>query len=136
MQSGQNPREVWQELPEHARETLRDRDIHFLIVDAFGVACRHAAFPDLQARMMGVVFIDALCAHDESIRQGTSGEDLLEKIQQQVNKKFGAKGPEVVRSNMLVLKEGMESTQEVDYQLPGNSSAVPKRISCVRQSSI
>ncbi len=55
--------------------------------------------------MMGVVFIGALCAHDERIRQGTSGEYLLEKIQQQVNKKFGAKGPEVVRSNMLVLKE-------------------------------
>ena len=85
---------------------------------------------------MGVVFIGALCAHDERIRQGTSGKDLLEKIQQQVNKKIGAKGPEVVRSNMLVLKERMESTQEVDYQLPGNSSAVPKRISCVRQSSM
>ena len=103
MQSGQNLREVWQELSEHARETLRERNIHFLIVDAFGVAHRHAPSPDLQVRMMGVVFIGALCAHDERIRQGTSGEDLLEKIQKQVNKKFGAKRPEVVRSNMLVL---------------------------------
>ena len=125
MQSGQNPREVWQELPEHARETLRERNIHFLIVDAFGVARRHAPSPDLQVRMMGVVFIGALCAHDERIRQGTSGEDLLEKIQQQVNKKFGAKGPEVVRSNMLVLKEGMESTQEVDYRLPEFTEIIP-----------
>ena len=35
-----------------------------------------------------------------------------------MNKKFGAKGPEVVRSNMPVFKEGMESTQEVNYRLP------------------
>ncbi len=76
---------------------------------------------------MGVVFIGALCAHDERIRQGTSGEDLLEKIQQQVNKKFGANGPEVVRSNMFVIKEGMESTQEVDYRLPEFTEIIPSQ---------
>ena len=45
------------------------------------------------------------------VEGGTSGEDLLEIIQQQVNKKFGAKGPEVVRSNMLVLerRDGIHS---------------------------
>ena len=80
MQSGQNPREVWQELPEHARETLRERNIHFLIVDAFGVARRHAPSPDLQVRMMGVVFIGALCAHDERIRQGTSVKTFWRKF--------------------------------------------------------
>ncbi|SVC36611.1 uncharacterized protein METZ01_LOCUS289465, partial [marine metagenome] len=38
MQSGQSPQEVWEELPDQARRTLRERRIHFLIVDAFGVA--------------------------------------------------------------------------------------------------
>ena len=115
MQSGQSPQEVWEELPDQARRTLLERRIHFLIVDAFGVARRHAPSPDLQIRMMGVVFIGALCAHDVRIRQGVSREALLDKIQQQVEKKFGAKGPEVVESNMRVLEEGMESTREVDY---------------------
>ena len=115
MQSGQSPQEVWEELTDQARRTLLDRRIHFLIVDAFGVVRRHAPSPDLQIRMMGVVFIGAFCAHDVRIRQGVIREALLDKIQQQVDKKFGPKEPEVVESNMRVLEEGMESTREVDY---------------------
>lgn len=38
LQSHQEPLAVWRELPAQARETIRERNIHFYLVDAFGVA--------------------------------------------------------------------------------------------------
>ena len=44
---------------------------------------------------------------------------LLEKIRQQISKKFGAKGGSVVEGNMAVMREGIEATHRVDYDKPG-----------------
>jgi pyruvate-ferredoxin/flavodoxin oxidoreductase len=115
MQSHHNPLEVWKELPAHARKTIREQRIHLYIVDAFGVAKKHAPAPDLEIRMMGIAFIGAICGHVDRIAAGASQESILEKVQQQVTKKFGSKGEAVVESNMKVVKEGLEATLKVDY---------------------
>ena len=54
------PLEVWRELPQQARKTIRDKKIHFFVIDAFAVAKRHAPTPDLETRMMGIAFIGAV----------------------------------------------------------------------------
>ncbi len=115
MQSHHTPLEVWKELPAHARKTIRDNKIHLYIVDAFGVAKKHAPAPDLEIRMMGIAFIGAICGHVDRIAAGGSQESILQKVQQQVTKKFGAKGEAVVESNMRVVREGLEATLKVDY---------------------
>ena len=115
MQSHHTPLEVWKELPAHARKTIRERRIHLYIVDAFGVAKKHAPAPDLEIRMMGIAFIGAICGHVDRITAGTSRESILQKVQQQVTKKFGAKGEAVVESNMHVVREGLEATIRIDY---------------------
>ena len=38
MQSDLTPEEVWRELPRYARRTIREREIRFLVLDAFDVA--------------------------------------------------------------------------------------------------
>lgn len=43
---------------------------------------------------------------------------MLKKIQQQISKKFGAKGGAVVEGNMAVIREGLEATQQVNYNDP------------------
>ena len=115
MQSHHTPLEVWQELPAHARKTIREKRVNFYIIDGFGVARKHAPTPDLEIRMMGIAFIGAVCGHVDKVVAGTSEEAVLAKIQQQIKKKFGAKGVEVVNSNMAVIRDGLESTHKVDY---------------------
>ena len=115
MQSHHTPLEVWRELPAHARKTIREKRVHFYIIDGFGVARKHAPTPDLEIRMMGIAFIGAVCGHVDKVISGTSEEAVLAKIQQLIRKKFGAKGIEVVDSNMAVIRDGLESTQRVNY---------------------
>jgi pyruvate-ferredoxin/flavodoxin oxidoreductase len=115
MQSHHTPIEVWKELPAHARKTIREKRIHLYIVDAFGVARKHAPAPELEIRMMGIAFIGAICGHVDRIAAGGTEESILQKVEQQVTKKFGAKGQVVVDSNMRVVREGLDATYRLDY---------------------
>jgi len=115
MQSHHTPLEVWKELPAHARKTIREKRIHVYVVDAFGVAKKHAPVPELEIRMMGIAFIGAICGHVDRIAAGGSAASILEKVEQQVQKKFGAKGKVVVESNMNVVRGGMDATYRLDY---------------------
>jgi pyruvate-ferredoxin/flavodoxin oxidoreductase len=115
LQSHLKPLEAWKELPAHARKTIREKRIHLYVVDAFGVAKKHAPSADLEIRMMGIAFIGAVCGHVRQVLADASQEAILTKIRQQVTKKFGAKGPAVVESNMQVIREGLEATLRIDY---------------------
>ena len=118
MQSNQAPLEVWRDLPAHARRTIRDKHIHFYVVDAFSVARKHAPTVELQTRMMGIAFIGAVAGHVDRIAADTPQDVLLGKIRSQITKKFGGKGGSIVESNMAVMREGLEATQRVDYTQP------------------
>ncbi len=115
MQSNLSAGEVWRELPASARKALRDKNIHFLIIDAFAVAKKHAPTPELETRMMGIAFIGAVVGHVERVSAGSSATAILAKIRQQIGKKFGAKGGAVVEGNMAVIHDGIEATMNVDY---------------------
>jgi pyruvate-ferredoxin/flavodoxin oxidoreductase len=123
MQSDHSPLEVWTELPAYVRKILREKKIKLYVVDAFGVAKKHAPVPDLEIRMMGIAFIGAVCGHVDRIAADASQEKVLEKIRQQVTKKFGVKGETVVESNMAVIREGLESTDRVNYEEPAFKEA-------------
>lgn len=118
LQSHHSALDVWKELPAHARATIREKKIHFYIVDGFGVARKHAPTPDLEVRMMGIAFIGAVCGHVDRVVADASEEAVLAKIRQQITKKFGSKGGTVVESNMEVIREGLEATKKIDYEDP------------------
>jgi pyruvate-ferredoxin/flavodoxin oxidoreductase len=121
LQSCCEPVDAWKELPAHVRKAIREKRIHLYVVDAFGVAKKHAPAPELEVRMMGIAFIGAIaavCPHVQRAVADGSEESILEKIRQQVTKKFGAKGETIVESNMAVIREGLEATLKVDYQDP------------------
>ena len=118
LQSDLAPEDVWRELPRYARRTIRERNINFLVVDAFSVAKRHAPTSDLETRMMGIAFIGAVAGHVDRVSAGASQEAILAKVQAQITKKFGSKGTKVVEGNMAVIREGIEATHVVDYDAP------------------
>ena len=118
LQSSASAEEVWQELPAKARKTIREKAIRFFIIDAFSVARKHAPTPELATRMMGIAFIGAVAGHVDQVSAGASTAVILEKIRQQINKKFGGKGDAVTEGNMAVIQEGMEAMHQVDYDAP------------------
>jgi pyruvate-ferredoxin/flavodoxin oxidoreductase len=118
MQSALAPEELWRELPAEARATIEERQIRFFVVDAFAVAKKHAPRPELETRMMGIAFIGAVAGHVDRITAGASADAMLNRIRQQIGKKFGAKGGAVVDGNMAVIREGIEATRRVDYRSP------------------
>ncbi len=117
LQSSSTPEQVWAELPPHIRKTIRDKKINFFIIDAFAVAKRNAP-PELATRMMGIAFIGAVAGHVKEVAGQASPEAMRDKVRKQITKKFGSKGEAVVESNMQVIREGMTSTQRVDYNQP------------------
>ncbi len=118
LQSDLSPEEVWRELPKHARRTIRDKRIRFLVVDAFSVAKKHAPSPELQLRMMGIAFIGAVVGNVDRVTQGAPEDVILEKVRAQISKKFGGKGTAVVEGNMAVIQEGIEAARLVEYDDP------------------
>jgi pyruvate-ferredoxin/flavodoxin oxidoreductase len=122
LQTSLSPEEAWRELPAQARRTIQDKKIRLFIVDAFAVAKKHAPRPELETRMMGIAFIGAVAGHVDRIAassaNNTSSDVMLNKIRQQIGKKFGAKGGAVVDGNMAVIREGIEATRRVDYAKP------------------
>ena len=128
LQTHHTPEQVWQELPQSARQYIRKNNINFYVVDAFKVAHKHAPTPDLEIRMMGIAFIGALCGHAKQVIHDADTQQMLERIERQINKKFGAKGETVVASNMAVIRDGMQATQEVCYANFANDETVEEAV--------
>lgn len=115
LQSNTSAEEVWAGLPAPARSTIRSKKIRFFIIDAFAVAKKNAPTPELATRMMGIAFIGAVAGHVHQVSAGAAADVILEKVRQQISKKFGGKGSAVIDGNMAVIREGIEATQKVDY---------------------
>ncbi|MDR2895549.1 MAG: 2-oxoacid:acceptor oxidoreductase family protein [Propionibacteriaceae bacterium] len=118
LQSDQTPLEVWAGLPPYARKLIRDQQIHFLVIDAFAVARKHAPSANLQTRMMGIAFIGAMIAHVDRISKGADRAAVRPLVEKEIIKKFGSKGQAVIDANMAVIADGMDAGQIVDYTQP------------------
>ncbi|MCL2470790.1 MAG: 2-oxoacid:acceptor oxidoreductase family protein, partial [Propionibacteriaceae bacterium] len=126
MQSDKTPIDVWNALPPYARKEIRDKNIQFMVIDAFGVAKKNAPTANLEIRMMGVAFIGAVIGHVERVSRGADPKAAKALARHELEKKFGAKGGAVVDANMAVITDAIDATQVVDYTQPefaGSDSA-------------
>ncbi len=123
LQTNLTPHAAWEALPARARAAIREREVHFMVLDAFAVAARHAPTPELATRMMGIAFIGALAGRVDRVAAGLDRDAALERIRKQIDKKFGAKGKAVVEGNMQVIREGLEATLEVPWNEPDYGEA-------------
>ncbi len=118
LQSDLSAEDTWRSLPSYARRTIREKNIRFLVVDAFTVAKKHAPTPELETRMMGIAFIGAVAGHVDRVSQGASADAIRDKVRAQIAKKFGSKGDAVVDANMSVIDDGINATHLVEYNTP------------------
>ncbi|MGV8847917.1 MAG: 2-oxoacid:acceptor oxidoreductase family protein [Propionibacteriaceae bacterium] len=123
MQSTKEPIEVWRDLPAFARRAIRERGIHFYVLDAFSIARSHAPNPELETRMMGIAFIGAILGHVDAVAHDGGEAETEAEVRAELAKKFGRRGDKVVEANMAVIRDGMSASRLVDYADPAFEAA-------------
>ncbi len=110
------PEKLWRDLPPWVHKTIRRKKIRVFHVDAFAIARAETDEPDLQFRMQGAAFQGAFFKASPIMEREQLGEERLFKaIHQQLEKKFGHRGPQVVEDNMRVIRRGYEEVMELDW---------------------
>ena len=108
------PDAFWQTLPAKARRTIINRKIQLYCIDAFAIALAEASEVELRYRMQGAAFMGAFFRTSPLLaREGQSEDALFKGIGKQLQKKFGAKGAQVVEDNMRVIRRGYDEVKTV-----------------------
>lgn len=114
IQSDRPADEVWLSFPEYIRRDIRDRKISVYALDGFGIANDEASDAELRYRMQGAAFMGAFFKASPVLEQeGMSEARLFEGIEDQMRRKFGKKGDQVVQDNVRVIRRGFDELVEV-----------------------
>jgi len=114
IQSDQEPEEVWASLPDFARRQILERHVEVWALDGFGIANDEATDPELRYRMQGAAFMGAFFRAAPLLeREGLEEDALFEGLRDQLERKFGTKGTQVVDDNERVIRRGYDEVRRV-----------------------
>jgi len=115
-ESGDSPETAWQRIPKRHRQYVKDNNIRIFILPGFDIAKKATSRQDLQLRMQGNSFLGAFFRVSSFLQDNhISEEQFRDVVQKQYEKKFGRFGEAVVQSNMEVMTQGFNLTQEIVY---------------------
>ncbi|MDA1050673.1 MAG: 2-oxoacid:acceptor oxidoreductase family protein [Planctomycetota bacterium] len=115
-----DPKEVWQRIPERHKKTIRNRKIRLYFCDTVKIAREVASVADLQMRMQGVVTLGAfLKLTPYAKNSGISDEQVMAGVEKAIRKYFGKRGERVVQDNMTCIGRGYKESQEVPRDIIG-----------------
>jgi pyruvate-ferredoxin/flavodoxin oxidoreductase len=127
IQSDRSGEDVWSELPERARRTIREKEVKVYHLDGFEIARSEASNPELRFRMQGAAFMGAFFRTSPLVEAaGLDEEHLFEGIRRQLEKKFGHLGSGIVDDNVRVIQRGYQEVNEVDTSLEATSKDEPE----------
>ncbi len=107
--------EVWNSFPRHFRQTVIDNEYRVFYLDAFKIAKEEATDAELQFRMQGTAFQGAFFAVSPVKASADLTDDaLFDRVEAQLQAKFGSKGANIVAGNLQVVRRGFESTTEIE----------------------
>ena len=113
-----DPAQVWGHIPEHHRQTIRNKRLHVYFVDMVSIAREVASEPDLQMRMQGIVLLGAflrLTPYAAELKM--DAEQVYAGVEKALWKYFGKRGEQVVQDNLNCVKRGYGQTQEIPAEL-------------------
>jgi len=114
IQSELEPEAFWQTLPASARNEIVAKQVKVHILDAFRIAASEASDAELRYRMQGAAFMGAFFAASSLMQQEELDDArLFAGIRDQLQKKFGAKGAQVVDDNLRVIRRGFDELRAV-----------------------
>ena len=113
-----DPHDVWQRIPEHHKETIREKNLRVYYADMVQIAREVASVADLQMRMQGIVLLGAFLKLTPYGRQsGMTDEQVYAGVEKALRKYFGKRGDRVVQDNMNCVKRGYEELREVSQEI-------------------
>ncbi|MBW2271034.1 MAG: 2-oxoacid:acceptor oxidoreductase family protein, partial [Deltaproteobacteria bacterium] len=119
--------EIWNALPERARQTIREKGIAVYHLDGFEIAQSEASDPELRFRMQGAAFMGAFFRTAPIVEAaGLDEEHLFDGIHAQLEKKFGHLGEKVVADNLRVIRRGYHEVERLDTNMDASREEEPE----------
>jgi pyruvate-ferredoxin/flavodoxin oxidoreductase len=110
--------EVWECIPNWAKERIRKKNARVLAVDTFKIAEEVATNPELRIRMMGVVLVGVFLKANPFVEQsGLSLDELMAEVEKVVRSWWGKRGEQVVQDNLTCIRRGYEDVFEIPKEL-------------------
>jgi pyruvate-ferredoxin/flavodoxin oxidoreductase len=97
--------EVWQGLPEAARQNILENNIRILYLDTAKIAREVSSSVDLIVRMQGIILLGIFLRSTPFASQ-TPETELYSSIEDSLRKYFGKRGEKVVQENLTCVKRG------------------------------
>ena len=108
------PSDVWQRIPEHHKQTIRQKNLRVHFADMVSIAREVASQPDLEMRMQGIVLLGAsLKLTPYAKRSGMSDDEVYAGVEKALRKYFGKRGEQVVQDNLTCVKRGYSEMRQI-----------------------
>jgi pyruvate-ferredoxin/flavodoxin oxidoreductase len=109
-----DPHEVWKRIPEHNKQTIREKNLRVYYADMVKIAREMASEADLQMRMQGIVLLGAFLKLTPYAKESEMSDDqVYEGVEKALRKYFGKRGDRVVQDNLACVKRGYSEMKEV-----------------------
>ncbi len=112
--SRERPEDVWNDIPRHARDLVRERHLRVLALDTIRIAREVTSQPDLLQRMQGIVLLGVFLRATPFARAlGASFGEMAPAVEKALRKYFGRRGEQVIEDNMRCVRRGFEEVAEI-----------------------
>jgi len=109
-----DPAEVWADIPENARATIRAKKLRILALDTAKIAEEVASRPDLVQRMQGIVLLGVFLRYTPFLKEAAvSDTELFKRIEKSLRKYFGGRGERVIQDNVECVRRGFGEVFEI-----------------------
>ncbi len=113
-----DPAEVWADIPENARATIRAKNLRILALDTAKIAEEVASRPDLVQRMQGIVLLGVFLRYTPFLKDAAvSNEELFKDIEKSLRKYFGGRGERVIQENLECVRRGYSEVFEIPAEV-------------------
>ncbi|MGD0765770.1 MAG: 2-oxoacid:acceptor oxidoreductase family protein [Dehalococcoidia bacterium] len=109
-----DPAEVWADIPENARATIRAKNLSVLALDTAKIAEQVASRPDLVQRMQGIALLGVFLRDTPFLKEANvSNDELFTRIEKSLRKYFGGRGERVIQDNLECVRRGFNDVFEI-----------------------
>ena len=116
-----NPADVWADIPENSRETIRANNIRVLALDTTKIAQEVASRPDLVQRMQGIVLLGVFLRYTPFLAEAKiDDKELFQRIEKTFRKYWGGKGGSVIKDNLECVRRGFNEVFEIPAEVKAN----------------
>ena len=111
-------KEVWNHIPAHHQQTIRQRRLHIYYADMVQIAREVASVADLEMRMQGIVLLGAfLKLTPYATDSGMTDDQVMVGVEKALRKYFGKRGERVVQDNLTCVRRGYNEMREIPREI-------------------